>query len=198
MFQGDLDTGQSQSLDSQTDGLVGFPNALLHRKDPTATQRPLNYHLAPPNPAFPPHPASGRPFPTQYPVSRLPYRVGQPQHPGMGQQSQQQQQQLSPAYTGGSHNASFFSGPMPPHRAVQSPTMDGPESGGVEEMSSSIRTPMGHPGAHHPGLSQHNRVNSFGEDAQDGNLGDSLGECSGCVDVTLYSGADNLLTQVYL
>uniref|UniRef100_A0A8C4NR39 Probable helicase with zinc finger domain n=1 Tax=Dicentrarchus labrax TaxID=13489 RepID=A0A8C4NR39_DICLA len=171
---GDLDTGQSRSLESQPDGLVGFPNALLHRKDPSAAQRPLNYHLAPPNPAFPPHHASGRAFPPQYPVSRLPYRVSQPQHPGMAQQSQQQQ--LSPAYTGGSHNASFFSGPIPPHRAVQSPTLDGPESGGVEEMSSSIRTPMGHPGAHHPG--QHNRVNSFGEDGQDGSLGDGLGEWS--------------------
>uniref|UniRef100_A0A672IUX2 Probable helicase with zinc finger domain n=1 Tax=Salarias fasciatus TaxID=181472 RepID=A0A672IUX2_SALFA len=174
-FPGDLDPGQSRSLDSQTDGLVGFPNALLHRKDPSAAQRPLNYHLAPPNPAFPPHPASGRNFPQQFPVSRLPYRVGQPQHPGMAQQSQQQQQQLSPAYTAGSHNASFFSGAIPAHRPVQSPTLDGPESGAMEEMSSSIRTPMGHPGGHpgghHPGLSQHNRVSSFGEDGQDGNLG---------------------------
>uniref|UniRef100_A0A665V716 Probable helicase with zinc finger domain n=1 Tax=Echeneis naucrates TaxID=173247 RepID=A0A665V716_ECHNA len=156
--QGDLDTGQSRSLDSQAEGLVGFPNALLHRKDPSAAQRPLSYHLAPPNPAFPPHPASGRPFPPQYPVSRLPYRVNQPH----------------PAYTGGSHNASFFSGPIPPHRTVHSPTLDGPEPGGVEDISSSIRTPMGHPGGHHPGLSQHNRVNSFGEDGQDGNLGDGL------------------------
>ncbi|XP_067353757.1 probable helicase with zinc finger domain [Channa argus] len=169
--QGDLDTGQSRSLDSQADGLVGFPNTLLHRKDPPAAQRPLNYHLAPPNPAFPA--ASGRAFPPQYPVSRLPYRVGQ--HPGMAQQNQQQQQQqLSPAYTGGSHNASFFSGPMPTHRVVQSPTLDGPESGGMEERSSSIRTPLGHPGVHHSGLSQHNRVNSFGEDGQDGSLGDGL------------------------
>uniref|UniRef100_A0A8C9YA04 Probable helicase with zinc finger domain n=1 Tax=Sander lucioperca TaxID=283035 RepID=A0A8C9YA04_SANLU len=159
--QGELDTGQSRSLDSQADGLVGFPNALLHRKDPSAAQRPLNYHLAPPNQAFPPHPASGRTFPPQYPVSRLPYRVSQPQHPGMAPQSQH-------------HNASFFSGPIPPHRAVQSPTMDGPEPGVVEEMSSSIRTPMGHSGGHHPGLSQHNRVNSFGEDGQDGSLGDSV------------------------
>uniref|UniRef100_A0A672IST0 Probable helicase with zinc finger domain n=1 Tax=Salarias fasciatus TaxID=181472 RepID=A0A672IST0_SALFA len=131
--QGDLDPGQSRSLDSQTDGLVGFPNALLHRKDPSAAQRPLNYHLAPPNPAFPPHPASGRNFPQQFPVSRLPYRVGQPH----------------PAYTAGSHNASFFSGAIPAHRPVQSPTLDGPESGAMEEMSSSIRTPMGHPGANH-------------------------------------------------
>lgn len=175
-IQGDLDTGQSRSLDSQTDGIGGFPNAMLHRKDPSAAQRPLNYHLAPPNPAFPPHPASGRAFPPQYPVSRLPYRVGQPPHPGMPPQSQQQQ--LSPAYAGGSHNASFFSGTIPPHRAVQSPTMDGSESVGVEEMSSSIRTPMGHAGGHHPGLSQHNRVNSFGEDGQDGSMGESLGEWS--------------------
>uniref|UniRef100_A0A8D3B7X5 Probable helicase with zinc finger domain n=1 Tax=Scophthalmus maximus TaxID=52904 RepID=A0A8D3B7X5_SCOMX len=173
-IRNDLDTGQSRSLDSQTDGLVGFPNALLHRKDPSAAQRSLNYHLAPPNPAFPPHPASGRPFPPQYPVSRHPFRVSHPQHPGMAQQSQQQQQQLSPAYAGGSHNASFFSGPIPPHRAVQSPTLDGPESAVVEEMGSSIRTPMGHPGCHHPGLSQHNRVNSFGEDGHEGSLGDGL------------------------
>uniref|UniRef100_A0A673CF01 Probable helicase with zinc finger domain n=2 Tax=Sphaeramia orbicularis TaxID=375764 RepID=A0A673CF01_9TELE len=172
--QGDLDTGQSRNLDSQTDGLVGFPNTLLHRKDPSAAQRSLNYHLAPPNPGFPSHPASGRAYPPQYPLSRLPYRVNQPQHPGMAQQSQQQQQQLSPAYTGGSHSASFFSGPIGPHRAVQSPTLDGPESGGVEDMSGPIRTSMGHPGGHHPGLSQHNRVNSFGEDGQDGSLGESL------------------------
>jgi len=175
--QGDLDTGRSRSLDSQQDGLVGFPNALLQRKDPSAAQRPLNYHLAPPNPAFPPHPASGRAFPPPFPISRLPYRVSQPQHPGMPPPSQQQQQ-LSPAYTGGSHNASFFIGPMPPNRAVQSPTLDGPEPGGLEEMSSSARTPMGHPGGHHPVLSQQNRVNSFGEDGQDGSLGDNLGKCS--------------------
>ncbi|XP_068606668.1 probable helicase with zinc finger domain [Brachionichthys hirsutus] len=168
--QGDLDAGRS--LDSQSDGFVGFPNPLLHRKDPSATQRALNYHLAPPNPAFPPHPASGRPFPPQYQVSRLPYRFSQPQHPGMAQQSQQQQ--LSPAYAGGSHNTSFFSGPIPPHRGVQSPTLDGPESGGVEDLSSSIRTPMGHAGGHHPGLPQHNRANSFREDGQEGVMGDSL------------------------
>ncbi|KAM4585119.1 putative helicase with zinc finger domain isoform 1-T2 [Odontesthes bonariensis] len=170
--QADLDIGQSRNLDSQTDGIVGFPNALLHRKDPTAAQRPLNYHLAPPSPAFPPHPASGRTFPQQYPVSRLPYRVSQPQHPGMAPQNQQQQ--LSPAYTGGSHSASFFGGPIPTHRPVQSPSVDGPEAGGVEEMSSSIRTPMGHQVGHHTGLSQHNRVSNFGEDGQDGSLGDSL------------------------
>lgn len=174
LVQGDLDTGQSRSLDSQADSLVGFSNALLHRKDPSAAQRQVNYHLAPPNPAFPP--GNARAFPPQYPVSRLPYRISHPQHPGMAQQNQQQQQQLSPAYTGGSHNTSFFSGAIPPHRAVQSPTLDGPESGGVEEMSSSIRTSMVHPGGHHPGLSQHNRVNSFGEDVQDGSLGESLGE----------------------
>lgn len=152
---------------------------MLHRKDPSAAQRPLNYHLAPPNQAFPPHPTSARAFHPQYPVSRLPYRVNQPQHPGMVQQSQQQQ--LSPAYAGGSHNASFFSGQIAPHRAVQSTTLDGQESGGVEDMSSPIRTPMGHPGTHHPGLSQHNRVNSFGEDGQDGSLGDGIGEWSNII-----------------
>ncbi|KAM3865303.1 putative helicase with zinc finger domain [Diretmus argenteus] len=172
--QGDLDTGQSRGLDSQTDGLGGFPTTLLHRKDPSAGQRPLNYHLAPPNPAFPPHPAGGRAFPPQYPVSRLPYRVSQPPHPGLAQQSQQQQQQLSPAYSGGSHNPSFFSGPIPPHRGVQSPVLDGSESGGAEEMGSSMRAPMGHQGGHHPGLSQPSRVNSFGDEGQDGGLGDGL------------------------
>lgn len=65
---------------------------------------------------------------------------------------------------------------MPSHRSVQSPTLDGPETGGVEEMSSSMRTPMGHPGGHHPGLSQHNRVSSFGEEGPDGSVGDGLGE----------------------
>lgn len=171
LIQGD--TSQSRSLDSQSEALVGFPSALLHRKDPSAVQRQLNYHLAPPNPSFPPHPGSGRAFPPLYPVSRLPYRVGQPQHPGMPQQSQQQQQQqLSPVYTGASQNASFFSGPIPPHRGVQSPTLDGTESAGVEELSNSIRTPMGQAG----GLAQHNRVNSFAEDGQDGSLGDNLGQ----------------------
>ncbi|CAG06126.1 unnamed protein product, partial [Tetraodon nigroviridis] len=166
-------TTQSRSLDTQSEGLVGFPSALLHRKDPSAVQRQLNYHLAPPNPSFPPHPGSGRAFPPLYPVSRLPFRVSQPQHPGMApqsQQQQQQQQQLSPVYTGASQNASFFSGPIPPHRGVQSPTLDGTETAGVEELNNSIRTPMGQAG----GLAQHSRVSSFVEDGQDGNLGDNL------------------------
>uniref|UniRef100_A0AAZ3SHE7 Probable helicase with zinc finger domain n=1 Tax=Oncorhynchus tshawytscha TaxID=74940 RepID=A0AAZ3SHE7_ONCTS len=79
--QGECDPGGGRGLDSQTDGL-GFPNAMLHRKD-NSSQRPLNYHLAPPNPAFAPHPV-GRAFPPQYPgVSRLPFRVPT-QHPGGG------------------------------------------------------------------------------------------------------------------
>lgn len=170
-MQADVDTGQIRGLDPQTEGLVGFPNALLHRKDPPVTQRSLNYHLAPPTPAFPSHPASGRSFPQQYPVSRLPYRVNQPQHPGMANPNQQQQ--LSPAFTGGNH-ASFFGGSIPPHRSVQSPSVDGTESAGVEEMNSSIRTQIGHAGGHHSGLPQQpHRVNTFGEDGQDQ---DSLGE----------------------
>uniref|UniRef100_A0A8C6NM02 Probable helicase with zinc finger domain n=1 Tax=Nothobranchius furzeri TaxID=105023 RepID=A0A8C6NM02_NOTFU len=174
---GDLDTGQIRTLEPQTEGVVGFPNVLLHRKDPSATQRSLNYHLAPPNPAFPPHPAGGRTFPQQYPVSKLPYWVNQPQHPGMTQQSQQQQ--LSPAFAGGNH-ASFFSGSIPPHRSVQSPTADRAEPGGVEDMKSSIRTSMGHAAGHHPGLpQQHNRAGNFGEDGQDGSLGDGMGEYPG-------------------
>uniref|UniRef100_A0A8C5HEK9 Probable helicase with zinc finger domain n=1 Tax=Gouania willdenowi TaxID=441366 RepID=A0A8C5HEK9_GOUWI len=153
--QADVDTVQNRNLDSQTDGVIGFPNPLLHRKDPSAPQRPLPYHLAPPNQAFPPHPSSGRNYPQQYSVSRLPYRVNQPH----------------PAFTAGGHSASFFSGAISTHRTVQSPTLDGPDLVGGEEMSSSVRTPMGH----HPGLLQHNRVGSLG-DGQDGNLGDGLGD----------------------
>ncbi|XP_061684668.1 probable helicase with zinc finger domain isoform X2 [Syngnathoides biaculeatus] len=160
--QVDFDT--VRSLESQTDGLAGFPNALLHRKDSSTAQRALNYHLAPPNPAFSTHPASGRALPQQCPVSRLPYRVNQPPHPAMVQHSQQ----LSPAFPSGAHSASFFSAHIAPQRGIQSPTLDLPESGSVEEIGSSIRTPMTHLGGHHPNLSQHNnRVNNFGEDRQD-------------------------------
>uniref|UniRef100_A0A8C6UEP2 Probable helicase with zinc finger domain n=1 Tax=Neogobius melanostomus TaxID=47308 RepID=A0A8C6UEP2_9GOBI len=157
--QGDLDASQNRSLDSQTDGL-GFHNAMLQRKDPSAAQRSVNYHLAPPNASFPPHSTSGRPFPPQY-LSRLPYRVQHPPPP-----------QLSPAYSSNSHSTSFFSGPMGAHRPVHSPTMDGTESGAAEDTP--IRTPMGHTGGHHPGLSQNHRVNSFGEDGQDGDNMEAL------------------------
>lgn len=181
-LQGDLDTGQGRSLDSQ-DALVGFSAALLHRKDPS--QRQLNFHLAPPNPPFPQHPGPGSPFPPQYrAVSRLPYRVGQPQHPAM---APQQQQQLSPVYSSSNHNASFFSGPT--HRgAVQSPstvTADGPDSVSVEELTSSVRAPLGH---HQTVMSHHNRVNSFGEDpsGQDGTFSESLGESIEKLMVTTY------------
>lgn len=147
------------------------------RKDPSAGQRPLNYHLTPPNQGFAPHPTGGRPFPQQYPVSRLPYRVGQPpQHPAMAQQGQQQ---LSPAYSGGNHNPAFFGGPVPSHRGVHSPTLDGSESVGVEvDVAGSMRAPMvAHAAAgHHPGLLQPNRVNSFGEEGPDGGLADGLGK----------------------
>lgn len=151
--QGDLDTSQNRNLDSQTEGL-GFHNAMLQRKDPTTAQRALNYHLAPPNAGFPPHSTSGRPFPPQY-MSRLPYRVQHPPPP-----------QLSPAYTSNSHSTSFFSGPMGAHRPVHSPTVDGTESGVAEDAP--IRTSVAHTGGHHPGLSQNHRVNSFGDDGQDG------------------------------
>uniref|UniRef100_A0A3P8W3K7 Probable helicase with zinc finger domain n=1 Tax=Cynoglossus semilaevis TaxID=244447 RepID=A0A3P8W3K7_CYNSE len=158
-----------RSLDSQTDGLAGFPNSLLHRKDPPTPQRPLNYHLAPPNAAFAPHPSNGRPFPTQYPIARLPFRVNQPQHPSIAHQNQQQQQQqLSPAYAGGGHSASFFSGNLNTHRVVQSPTLDDPESVGAEEIGSSIRR------GHHAGLPQHNRVSSSGEDGHEGSMGGDI------------------------
>uniref|UniRef100_A0A8C7Z521 Probable helicase with zinc finger domain n=1 Tax=Oryzias sinensis TaxID=183150 RepID=A0A8C7Z521_9TELE len=170
--QGDLDTGQSRGQDPQTEGVIGFPNSLLLRKDPSASQRPLNYHLAPPSAAFPPHPASGRTFPQQFPVPRLPYRLGQPQHPGMAPQSQQQ---LSPAFSGGNHNAPFLSGAIPAHRPVQSPSADGAEPGGVEDLSSAVRTPLGLPTAQHLGL-QHNRISSYREDGQNGGPADPLGE----------------------
>ncbi|CAB1344861.1 unnamed protein product [Coregonus sp. 'balchen'] len=168
--QGECDPGGGRVLDSQTDGL-GFPNAMLHRKD-NSSQRTLNYHLAPPNPAFAPHPV-GRAFPPQYPgVSRLPFRVP-PQHPGgipaMGQPNQHHSAQLSPAYASGSHNPSFFGGAMASHRGVLETEEEGPE-----EMGNSMRSQMGHQGGHHPALSQPSRVNSFGEDIQEGGLGDGM------------------------
>lgn len=54
-------------------------------------------------------------------------------------------------------------------------TADGPDSASVDELSGSVRTPMGH---HQTVLSHHNRVNSFGDDpgGQDGTFGDSMGE----------------------
>uniref|UniRef100_A0A8C7QED8 Probable helicase with zinc finger domain n=1 Tax=Oncorhynchus mykiss TaxID=8022 RepID=A0A8C7QED8_ONCMY len=149
------DPGGGRGLDSQTDGL-GFPNAMLHRKD-NSSQRPLNYHLAPPNPAFAPHPV-GRAFPPQYPgVSRLPFRVPT-QHP---------------AYASGNHNPSFFGGAMASHRGVPETEEEGPE-----EIGNSIRSQMGHQVGHHPALSQPSRVNSFGEENQEGGLGDGMA-CSG-------------------
>lgn len=146
---------------------------MLHRKD-NSSQRPLNYHLAPPNPAFAPHPV-GRAFPPQYPgVSRLPFRVPS-QHPGggpaMGQPNQHHSAQLSPAYASGSHNPSFFGGAMASHRGVPETEEEGPE-----EMGNSMRSQMGHQGGHHPALSQPSRVNSFGEENQEGGLGDGMGE----------------------
>uniref|UniRef100_A0A674BW50 Probable helicase with zinc finger domain n=1 Tax=Salmo trutta TaxID=8032 RepID=A0A674BW50_SALTR len=172
LLQGECDPGGGRSLDSQTDGL-GFPNAILHRKD-NSSQRPLNYHLAPPNPAFAPHPV-GRAFPPQYPgVSRLPFRVPS-QHPGggpaMGQPNQHHSAQLSPAYDSGRHNPSFFGGVMASHRVVPETEEEGPE-----EMGNSMRSQMGHQGGHHPALSQPSRVNSFGEENQEGGLGDGMGE----------------------
>uniref|UniRef100_A0A674BRI0 Probable helicase with zinc finger domain n=1 Tax=Salmo trutta TaxID=8032 RepID=A0A674BRI0_SALTR len=156
--QGECDPGGGRGLDSQTDGL-GFPNAMLHRKD-NSSQRPLNYHLAPPNPAFAPHPV-GRAFPPQYPaVSRLPFRVPT-QHP---------------AYASGSHNPSFFGGAMASHRGVPETEEEGPE-----EMGNSIRSQMGHQVGHHPALSQPSRVNSFGEENQEGGLGDGMGDSSGAL-----------------
>lgn len=90
-----------------------------------------------------------------------------------------QQSQVSPAFPSGGPSASFFSGSIAPHRAAQSPTLDVPESGSVEEMGSSIRTPVPHLGGHHPNLSQHNnRVSSFGEEGQDALHADGLGELS--------------------
>uniref|UniRef100_A0A6Q2Z1W4 Probable helicase with zinc finger domain n=1 Tax=Esox lucius TaxID=8010 RepID=A0A6Q2Z1W4_ESOLU len=141
-----LDPGCGRSLDSQTD-VPGFSNAMLHRKD-NSGQRPLNYHLAPPNQGFAPHPG-GRAFPPQYPgVSRLPFRVPS-QHPGggpaMGQPNQQHSAQLSPAYASGGHNPSFFGGPVASHRGVPDAEEECPD-----DMGGSMRSQIGHQGGHHP------------------------------------------------
>ncbi|KAK7929286.1 hypothetical protein WMY93_005681 [Mugilogobius chulae] len=113
-------------------------HAAMLQRKDSTAQRSMNYHLAPPNAGFASHSTSGRPFPPQY----------------------------IPAYTSNNHGGSFFSGSMGAHRAPHSPTADGTESVSAEDAS--IRTSMGSAGGHHPGLSHNHRVNSFGEDSQDG------------------------------
>ncbi|XP_036395751.1 probable helicase with zinc finger domain [Megalops cyprinoides] len=190
--QGELDTGQNRSPESQD--ALGFPNARLHRKD-NPGQRPLNFHLAPPNPAIHPHPNS-RQFPHQYPMARPPFRVQQqqqqqnnlpPQHLGQmhqlpPQQQQQQQQhsaQLSPAFPVG--NPSFFHAPLH-NRALQSPSLE-PMSGETagpsmmpEDVNNSIRPippQLGHQ-PHPPPLPQPNRINSFAEEHPEAMLAEGL------------------------
>lgn len=60
---------------------------------------------------------------------------------------------------------------MASHRVVPETEEEGPE-----EMGNSMRSQMGHQGGHHPALSQPSRVNSFGEENQEGGLGDGMGE----------------------
>ncbi|XP_069050736.1 probable helicase with zinc finger domain [Lepisosteus oculatus] len=163
--QGDLDTGQSRSPESQ--GPLGFPNARLHRKD-NPGQRQLGFHLAPPNPGFPPHPSS-RQFPHQYPLPRPPFRLQQqqnslpPQHPS---QMHQHSSQLSPVFPAG-HAPSFFNTPLP-HRGLQSPSLESmaaePPVPGLmpEEMNNSLRpVPQLNPPSHPPPPPQPSRLGSF-------------------------------------
>ncbi|KAJ8264102.1 hypothetical protein GJAV_G00145180 [Gymnothorax javanicus] len=189
--QGEPDSGQNRSPDSQDS--LGFPSTRLHRKD-NPGQRPLNFHLAPPNPAMPPHPNS-RQFPHQYPVPRPPFRVQPqqqqgplpPQHLGQMQQmpSQSQQQpsqhsaQLSPAFPVG--NPSFFHAPIHA-RALPSPSLEAmsgetPGAGVMMEDASGSLRPLPQQLGHQPHpqpLPQTNRVNSFAEERPEAVLGEGL------------------------
>ncbi|KAI1896747.1 hypothetical protein AGOR_G00098000 [Albula goreensis] len=191
--QGEPDTGQNRSPESQD--ALGFPSSRLHRKD-NPNQRPLNFHLAPPNPPMPLHPNS-RQFPHQYPLqTRPPFRVQPqqqnslpPQHLGqihqLPPQTQQQQQpqhsaQLSPAFPVG--NPSFFHAPLH-SRGLQSPSLEAmsaetPGGPGMmpEEVSSSLRPlpqQLGHQ-PHPQPLPQPNRINSFAEEHPEAVLGEGL------------------------
>uniref|UniRef100_A0AAR2L521 Probable helicase with zinc finger domain n=1 Tax=Pygocentrus nattereri TaxID=42514 RepID=A0AAR2L521_PYGNA len=75
LSQGEPEPVQNKSPETH----LGFPASRLLRKEAPA-QRSLNFHLAPPHPAFPPHPP-GAPFPQQYGLPRPPLRM-QAQHPG--------------------------------------------------------------------------------------------------------------------
>ncbi|KPP78478.1 putative helicase with zinc finger domain [Scleropages formosus] len=176
--QGESDPGPNRSPDSQ-DGL-SFSNIRLHRRD-NISQRPLNFHLAPPSSAFPPHPNS-RQFPHQYPLPRLPYRVPQqpsqsgllPQHPGhvhhLPAQPPHQQQQLSPAFPV-AHGPSFFN-TVVPHRGLRSPS---PETL-PEEVNSSLRPapPQLGPLSHQSTAQQSGHISNFGEENQEAVVGEGI------------------------
>ncbi|XP_064180340.1 probable helicase with zinc finger domain isoform X2 [Anguilla rostrata] len=194
--QGEPDPGQNRSPESQD--ALGFPGARLHRKD-NPGQRPLNFHLAPPNPAMAPHPNS-RQFPhQQYPMPRPPFRVPPqqqqqqgglpPQHLGQMQQlasqshaqhaQQQPSAQLSPAFPVG--NPSFFH--APPHgRALQSPGLEamsaeGPAAGMMAEEAGGPLRPLPQQLGHQPHpqpMPQPNRINSFAEDHPEAAMGEGL------------------------
>ncbi|KAJ8283665.1 hypothetical protein COCON_G00025150 [Conger conger] len=183
--QGEPDPGQNRSPESQD--ALGFPGARLHRKD-NPGQRPLNFHLAPPNPPMPPHPNS-RQFPHQYPMPRPPFRVPQqgglpPQHlgpmqPPPSQSQPQHSAQLSPAFPVG--NPPFFHTPLHA-RALQSPTLDGmsgeaPGPGAMAEEPGGSHRPLpqqlGHP-AHPQALPPPARMGGFPEEHPDAMLGEGL------------------------
>ncbi|RXN00894.1 putative helicase with zinc finger domain [Acipenser ruthenus] len=177
------EAGQNRSPDPQAS--LNLPNARLHRKENPA-QRPLNFHLAPPNPPFPAH-TSGRQFPHQYPVPRPPFRVHQqqqqtpqnhlPPQPGQVHQlPQQHSSQLSPAFQAG-HNPSFFN-PLP-HRGLHSPNLEAmaPEQPGMvpEEMNNAMRPVPQLSAQQPPPPAQPNRLNSFVEEnSEAAALGEAL------------------------
>ncbi|KAI4903994.1 hypothetical protein NFI96_024214, partial [Prochilodus magdalenae] len=169
--QGEPEPVQNKS--PETHASLGFPASRLLRKEPPA-QRSLNFHLAPPHPGFPPHPA-GTPFAQQYGLPRPPLRM-QAQHPGNMHPQHAQPSAFPP---------SFFSGHPLGQRSLQSPGLEGLEGGeGLvgpvpEELKSVVRglPPQPQPQPHQQPM----RLNSFGEESLDSLLGDALDgqSCSG-------------------
>ncbi|NP_998431.1 probable helicase with zinc finger domain [Danio rerio] len=156
--QGDLESVQNKSPEPQSN--MGFPANRLIRKDP---QRALNFHMAPPHPAFPSHHGTSQ-FPQQYGLSRPPLRMQTPMHP-----------QAS------SFPPSFYSGPPMGPRGLQSPVLEGGEdpmgAGMSEDLKGVVR---GLPAQMHQ---QPLRLNSFGEESLDSLLGDTLdGQASSGMD----------------
>ncbi|XP_023676139.1 probable helicase with zinc finger domain isoform X1 [Paramormyrops kingsleyae] len=170
--QGEPDAGQNRSPESQ-DG-VGFLNNRLPRKD-NLGPRPLNFHLAPPNATFPPHPGS-RQFPHPYPLPRLPYRGSLlPQHASPAPQPPQHpphSAQLSPAFPVG-HAPSFFNASLP-HRGLQSPSPEAltGEHPGPDEVAGPLRPVPQQLG--HAALPQPGRAGGFMEENAEVVLGDGL------------------------
>ncbi|XP_041077543.1 probable helicase with zinc finger domain [Polyodon spathula] len=166
-----VEAGHSRSPDPQAS--LNLPNARLHRKE-NPVQRPLNFHLAPPNPPFPPH-ASRPPFRVhqqqqQAPQNHLPLQPGQ-----VHQLTQQHSSQLSPAFQAG-HNPPFFN-PLP-HRGLHSPNLEAmaPEQPAMvpEEMNNAVR-PVPQLNAPQPPPAQPSRLNSFVEEnSEAAALGEAL------------------------